>query len=199
MENISWLNIGVQVATISLAFLTGIYVLLTRQLVKRQVDPYIVVFVHHDNTRPTILQLVIRNIGAGVAKNIQFKIAKQLPSRAFGLDPNTAQDAQTMSDGALLAGIPALVPGEDRRIDWGQYGGLVKAIGDNQIEIEASFLTDDSRKLNTKSIVEIMSFKGTNASKHEPYKDIVDELRKINSSLHGLGSKSNTLKLKIDN
>ena len=38
-----------------------------------------------------------------------------------------------MSEGPLMNGIPALGPGECRKIDWGQYGGLKEAIGDSKI------------------------------------------------------------------
>ncbi len=200
MDELNWLNIGMLIATIALAFLTGAYVFLTKRLVKSQVDPYIVVFVHHDNTRPTILQLIIRNIGAAVANKITFEINGKMPSRAFGLEEKTAKDAVEMTDGPLISGIPALIPGEDRRIDWGQYGGLVKALGDKEITIEVTYYTDDSRKLTTTSIVEVKSFLGTNASKYDPYEGIVAQLKLINSTLSNLASRiDNSKKLSVEN
>ncbi|MCF8076085.1 MAG: hypothetical protein K9K63_00785 [Desulfotignum sp.] len=197
--SIDWLSVGMLLATIVLAFLTGAYVFLTKRLVKSQVDPYIAVFVHHDNTRPTIIQLIIRNIGAAVAKNIKFTINGSLPARAFGLEEKTSKEANKMVDGPLISGIPALIPGEDRRIDWGQYGGLMKSIGDKEIIIKAIYETDDSRKITTDSVVEVKSFLNTNASKYDPYEGIVKELEKISHQLNNIGSKESVLTLKVDN
>lgn len=44
-----------------------------------------------------------------------------------------------MKEGPLVEGIAALGPGDSRKIDWGQFGGLYKALDDEKIEITSDW------------------------------------------------------------
>lgn len=202
LSSIDWTSLGMLIATLALAFLTGAYVSLTKRLVKAQAYPNVLVYVHHDNTRPTILQIVIKNFGTATAKNINFEIYDKVPNRAFGLDPDTAAEAQTMEDGPIIEGIPSLPPNEERKIDWGQYGGLLKAIGDKQIKVKANYLNEENKKMITSSVLEIKSFKGTEgtvAVEYDPYKKIVEQLKSLNNEIRNVTSGNKIFKVQIEN
>ena len=54
-----------------------------------------------------------------IAHDISFEFSKSLPMRAWGIPLSEAKDAPKMDSGPLIEGIPALGPGEERKIDWG--------------------------------------------------------------------------------
>lgn len=64
---------------------------------------------------------------------------------AWGLTVKDSKDAETMTKGPLVDGIPGLAPGEKRRISWGQYGGLLKALGDEPVHITSFFKKNNSQ------------------------------------------------------
>lgn len=82
---LDWSDWVTSIATLILAILTFLYVRLTSKILTSQSDPCVVVTVVHDKDRPSILQLVARNVGSGLAKDIRFSFSHPLPSNAFGL------------------------------------------------------------------------------------------------------------------
>jgi hypothetical protein len=89
-------------------------------------EPKVIVYIKRDPNRPTLLCLVIENIGRDIAENVVFTTSRPIPSKAFGI-PGGA--AETMRAGPLVNGIPALGPGAPREIAWGQFDGLSAALG----------------------------------------------------------------------
>ena len=86
---ISLVDIGSSVttaATVILAFLTAIYVILTRKILQSQVEPCVVITVVHDEKRFSILQLVVENIGNGIAHDIKFEFSRSIPMKSMGLN-----------------------------------------------------------------------------------------------------------------
>jgi hypothetical protein len=158
---LDWTSIGMPVSTITLAVLTAMYVRLTKKLVEAQAEPCVIVFARRDEARPTVLQIIIKNTGKAVARDITFQISKKFPHRAFGLDRDSAPEAAPMTTGPLIDGIPALAPGEERRIDWDQYGGLSKALGDQEIEVICRFRRGTRALEPVRCVLEVKSFKTT--------------------------------------
>jgi len=171
------------IAALVLAFLTYKYVALTNKLLESQVNPYIIVTIYHDNDRPSIIQLIIENVGKGTAYDIKFILSRDIPERAFGLSETESKDAKKMEYGPLIDGISALNPGEKRIIDWGQYGGLKKYLGDIPVEIECNFKNQTMKKMSAvKSILDIKSFANTTAhasAVHDVARTLADILRNI--------------------
>jgi len=112
MSTVDWSAWVTAVATLILAILTFVYVRLTKRILESQSDPCIIVSVVHDNDRPTILQLIAKNIGNGLAHDISFEFSRPIPKNAWGLSKEQAKDVQPMEDGPFVLGIPALGPGE---------------------------------------------------------------------------------------
>lgn len=117
IASLDWSAWVTALATVVLAFLTFTYIRLTRETLEGQSDPCVIVSVAHDDERPTVLQLVVRNVGRGLAHDISFTFSRPIPSRAWGFSERNAPSAQNMTSGPLIDGIAALGPGEERKID----------------------------------------------------------------------------------
>ena len=178
-------------ATLVLAVLTGIYVWLTRRILDAQSDPCVIITVMHDEDRPSMLQLVVSNVGTGIANDIRLEFSRPLPAKAFGISEEEAKQPEEMTDGPLIDGIPALGPGECRKIDWGQYGGLKKALGDSQIVATCRFKKQEKEMKPMICPLDIASFKGTAAPKSSSAK-AADALEKISKSLNRIATNLKT-------
>jgi len=197
LEIANWSSWVTAVATFVLAFLTGIYVWVTHRILKAQSAPCVIVSVVHDDTRPSILQLVVRNIGRGLAHDVTFEASRPIPARAWGITLDKAQDPEIMSSGPLIDGIPALGPGEERRIDWGQYGGLFKCIGEEPIVVKCSCKKNGKLTPPTRCKLEVKSFAGTCVSERDPAVKLARELEKIAKELNHLGSGFHMLRVEL--
>ncbi len=96
--------------------MAAIYTRLTFRLVRLQAEPKVIVYVKHDLERPTILVIIIENIGRDIAYDITFKASKAIPTKAYGITVDEARPVGIMNDGPLIEGIPALGPGDFREI-----------------------------------------------------------------------------------
>jgi hypothetical protein len=195
-NSISW---GVWVpaaATVVLTVLTFIYVRLTKGMLEGQSNPCVIVSVVHDNERPTILQLVIRNVGSGLAQDITFEFSRPIPTRAWGISEKEANIAEPMTYGPLIEGVPALGPGEERRIDWGQYGGLMKNIGTEPVIVKCKFKKNGKAMPPIECKLDVKSFEGTQATE-SPNKKVARELEKIARDFHHLATGFNKLRIEI--
>ena len=169
-------------ATLTLAFLTYVYVRLTKNILEVQSDPCVIVVVRHDDDRSSVLQLVITNIGSGVARDVRFELSRPLPKQAWGLNPEKANPAETMTDGPLINGIPALGPGETRKTDWGQFGGLKAAIGGSPIVVTCKCKKGNKEMEPVECPLEIDSFVGTVAAE-SPASKIASNLEKLEKNI----------------
>ena len=144
------------------ALVTIVYTYFTARLVRSQSEPKVIVYVRHDVDRPSLLILVVENIGRDIARSITFKCSRPIPAEAFGIaGPN--REAKTMTKGPFVVGIPSLSPGDSRVITWGQYGGLAAAIGPTPIELEYTY-KHGRRTLAGSATLEVTSFANTDAS-----------------------------------
>lgn len=194
---LDWSDWVTSIATLILAILTFVYVRLTSKILSFQSDPCVILTVVHDKDRPSILQIVAKNVGSGLAKDIRFTFSHPLPCKAFGLTGLSSKKKEVMTEGPLINGIPALGPGECREITWGQYGGLKEAIADNKI-IGTCYFKKDSKEM--KPIIcplDIDSFYGTVASE-SPASKTAKELEKIAKSIGHFASGYHKLKVEIE-
>jgi hypothetical protein len=127
--------------TAFLVIVTYKYVWITQEQLKAFTSPYVVVYAKNDNARPTLIQIVIENVGRGVAMDVRFELSRPIPFGAWGVSEARARnpDEPVMLRGPLVHGIPALTPGETREINWGQYHGLRGLIGDDGVRVKCRF------------------------------------------------------------
>jgi len=178
-QSVDWTQFGMLGFTALLSVLTGVYVWLTHRLLRSQTDPCVIAYVRHDESRPSTLLIVVENIGKGLARDIRFESSLAIPNRAFGIDVQSAQTAETMKSGPLVHGIPALGPGDSRRLVWGQCGGLSKAIGDAVIYVTCCFKSQDKRSHRTECAFDIKSFVGTDLVDSDGARQCAKELKRL--------------------
>lgn len=184
------------IATVILASLTFIYIRITKRILEAQSNPCVIISVIHDEERPTILQLVIKNVGAGLAEDISFEFSRPIPARALGISEKDAKTVETFTSGPLVEGIPALGPSEQRKIDWGQYGGLAKNLGSEPIIVKCRFKKNGKLMPVVQCKLDVKSFKGTVATRR-PIAMIAKELEKISKDLQRLVTRFPELKVEI--
>jgi hypothetical protein len=184
-HSIDWSAWVTAIATLLLALLTFVYVRLTKGILENQSNPCVIVSVIHDDERPTVLQLVVKNVGTSVAQDISFELSRPIPARAWGISDEEAKSAEPMTDGPFIDGIPALGPGEKRRIDWGQYGGLKRNLGSAPIVVKCKFKKNGRTMKPMICKLDVKSFEGTVAAER-PIAKIAKELEKMSKDLHDL-------------
>jgi hypothetical protein len=195
-KSLDWSAWVQAIATIVLAILTFIYVRLTKRIIEAQSEPRVILSVIHDEARSSILQLVVRNVGSGLAQDISFQFSRPIPHRAFGISIDQAKTAEEMKDGPLIDGIPALGPGEERRIDWGQYGGLVKNLGGEPVIVKCMFKKNGKKMPPVECKLDVKSFKGIVAAE-VPIAKIARDIEEISNNLKLLLTIFDKLKVEI--
>jgi predicted nuclease of predicted toxin-antitoxin system len=152
-------------------------------LIYRQArDPEIVVYAQIDERRPSIINLVIENIGNSPAWNVSFSSSEPVPYRAFGIDK--LSDSEIMSNGPLINGIPCFGPRAKRVLTWGQFGGIRDKLGKECLDIEAIYFSKPAlsffrKKHKSISRLDIKSFECSDVSDHNWNKKIAEELKQI--------------------
>lgn len=182
-----WTAVAALAASAS-ACLAALYTWLTYRLVRSQKEPNVIVYVRHDESRPSLLQIVIENIGRGLATDVSFKASRPIPARAWGISEAEAKPSEPMTEGPLVHGIPGLGPGDSRKLTWGQYGGLKNALGDEVIEIVCRY--GDGRRRRQYSVVsklDVRSFAATDAVPSDAAR-VTRELERIAKAVENLGT-----------
>ena len=132
-----------EAATLTIALIATIVscaaVMIAFHAYRAQTDPNVIVYIEPDSKRPTIMLLIIENIGSGVAHEVGFSLPENFPENAFGPAPTGKTEFDKMSDGPLINGISSLPPGGRRVITWGQGGGLLDYMRGHPKEVKVSF------------------------------------------------------------
>jgi hypothetical protein len=196
----SWTEIGIFWTSVVLALVTVTATAFNYLLLRTQKDPEVIVYATPDDKRPSIINLIIENIGPGLAKNIEFTLPDYFPERAFGFED--APKPNNMEHGPLISGVPSLGPKAKRILTWGQYGGLYQGLGDEPVLIECMYSRDrivfpGRKKLKTDCLVDIKSFDGTDASDTNWDKKAVKELEKMTKAVSAVATGQRTLKVSI--
>lgn len=126
--------------------------------------PSVAIYAEVDRSRPSVVNLIIENMGTAPALNVQFDSSRPIPSKVFGM-PGDKPPLNDMNfeDGPFVVGIPVLHPHERRVMTWGQFGGLQRVLGSETISINAQFsyekpLVPWQSRLSQESRISIPSF-----------------------------------------
>ncbi len=196
-----WTEIGILCITAVMVLVTVTATAINYLFFRSQTDPEVIIYASPDERRPSIVILVIENIGRGLAKDISFTSSKPIPQKAFGFGEN-APTPRTMNHGPIINGIPSLGPNSKRIITWGQYGGLKKGICDDVIYITVTFRSDRIYGLGKRSHkvvcpIDIKSFAGTDAADYNWDQKAANQLEKIAKTLERLASGFQSLKVQL--
>lgn len=155
-----------------------------------QSHPDVVVYTEYDVKVPTIIFLVIANIGKSSARDVRFSSSRPIPEGAFGVtaDEVSRRAKKVFSNGPLIRGIPFLAPGAKRRIMWGQYPGLFATLGTDSIRIVATYRSRqndilDWQEHKTESLVEVASYQTTEMGDNDALRKIAKHTERIAAAL----------------
>lgn len=190
-NDVHWSVIGVFWASIVAAIIAVSATIINYLFFRSQVDPHLVVYATHDDRSPSIIFLIIENIGKSVAKDGRFEFSKPFPRDTFGFE-NPPQP-QILNKGPLFTGIPSLGPNAKRIITWGQYGGISALLGDGVVNVKVRFKGDlpgslFSKKYTVNCPLDIKSFEHTDASDHNWDKKSAEHLERIADTLVKIAS-----------
>lgn len=173
--------------------------------VLRGAQPQILIYYQPNPDTPSLIDLVLENVGGGNAFNITF--SKPLPINCFGIEKSGGEGLAVPK-----TGLPMIAPKQRYVFNGGQYAGLDDALG-GSLMVKASYKYQNpigfSRKASSSFVLGIRHLAGI-PTKTSPSQAIVEalkgpntttiqeicnELRKINKHL---GLISNSLDEKIN-
>ena len=160
---------------------------ITYVVYRASTDPEVIVYADIDKRRPSIMNLVVKNIGNGPASDITFKTSRPLPNRAFSIAiPEQMPD--TMSNGPIVSGVPYLAPRQELVITFGQIGGLKKYFGDSSITITSKCYRQKKLRpcrasITSQSKINITQFEQCDISDQNWDKRIAEALKTTNKEL----------------
>ena len=164
-----WLQLAMLVATIILvAASVGGFTI--NYYLRSHVDPDVVVYAAHDDRRPSVLIIVIENVGSSPAFDVRFELSRDIPKDAWSVNKlPDGRKLEAMREGPLIEGIPILGPGGRRVLTWGTFGGLRDTLGDTPVRVSATYESRrrfpwDPTEHTSTSVLEIRSFLATDAS-----------------------------------
>jgi len=174
------------VVTLILALLTGWYVWLTQGLLRAQTDAHVIVYPRFVGTRAPAIELVIENLGNGVARDIKFELSEDIPYQLSGWGKAPAQGVKLLKDGPLIEGMPFLAPRASRTFDWGDHPALHETLGKRVILVTCVFKSG-RRTLKTLSSLEVASFEHQCYLDSDGARQCAKELSRILEVLRGRG------------
>ena len=165
-----WIQVAMLVATIMLVLASVGGFTINYYLLRSHVDPDVVMYTAHDDRRPSILIIVIENVGATPAFDVRFKLPREIERKAAN-NPAKLIDPiwRPMREGPLVDGIPLLGPGGRRVLTWGSFIALRETFGDALVRVSATYESRrrfpwDPTEHMSNSVLEVRSFLATDAS-----------------------------------
>ncbi|WP_447888289.1 hypothetical protein [Serratia fonticola] len=181
------IQLGGFLINIFMALIAIIASLISYAIYSDSSSPDVITYLEQDKEVRTVMNLVIKNVGRGAAKNVKFK--KHVT--------NLNQENKKIDQGILASGIPYLAPGAERVIMLGSYHELESYFNNAPVKVDviysrAKSILFFSRKIEASSYLDINSFSGVfagdNSNENKIYKElgkIRGELSRINKTLNG--------------
>ena len=131
IDFIAFAQVASAAATVVLAVVAWLQVREVRTARIDQQRPHVIVDAGYSYR--DIISVVVRNIGAGAARNISFEFSEPLESGALS-DPEDRSKPFVVSDLPFLKeGIDYLAPGSEVSSGWDTYVGQLKLLGDKKL------------------------------------------------------------------
>ena len=169
-----WTQIGMFWTTVILAMTAVAAVAVSVRTWRAQIDPCVIMYVRRDEARPMCLDLIVQNVGKGLARNIELEWSGALPIRAF-------QSGHAELD---IKHIPALGPGVSWLVLWGEYDALENLLGSRVTYVTCKFFNHDGKELPPVVCpIEHRSFGAIDATDADGARQCAKELRRIGDAL----------------
>ena len=188
------------ILTVTTIWISLISLVIAYVIFNKQQDPEVIIYVALSKTHQSCLDLIVENVGAGVAYNLRITSSKALPIRAFGFK-SVGNKIEYSDDGLLAKGLQYFVPKEKRIQLWGQYAALKEALDDGSVEITAHYHGHRFGKLYAKkfhsvSVVDITSFMHMEASNSQF--ELISKIQKIEAQLKDTNRKLRDISESLD-
>lgn len=140
MSFVAFAQVASALATVVLAIVALLQVLEVRKARIEQQRPHIIV--DADYSHRSVIYVVVRNIGAGAAKNVSFEFSAPLKSTLQ--DPEGGPNSFVVSDLPYFKeGLDYLAPGSEIRSGWDTYINLLPLLAteglEDGIEVKTSY------------------------------------------------------------
>lgn len=97
----------------------------------KQSRPHILVQYRPNSDIPSMIDLVIENLGGGMARNVTF--SQPIPAKCYGIEKASGDCTEVLGDG-----LPAIAAAQKYVFDGGQYGGLADKL-EGKLELDISY------------------------------------------------------------
>lgn len=206
MDLVSVAQIASAVGTLILAALTFAYVLFTRSMVKELRETRLAqerpqVIVDADYSSNDVINLVVRNIGKGAAKEITFEFSAPMES-SWSLEEHS--EAVPLNELPYFKkGLDFLAPGAEISTLWDSYIGLFPLLRDRGpeegITITSKYKSLDGGSYETGWTINPLLLSGTLHTSEKGMKDLVKATERISKDLHKVvSSLNNELKVSTE-
>ena len=111
--------------------ITLVAVLVAYLALAKQSKPHILVHYRSNTNVQSIIDLVIENVGSGMASEVKFSVP--IPVSYYGIEKSSKKGFDILQDG-----LSALAVGQQLVYDGGQYGGLSERLG-KKLEVVVSY------------------------------------------------------------
>lgn len=191
MDFASIAQIASAIGTLVLAALTFVYVLLTREIVKearetRTIQERPEVIVDADYSDQDVVDVVVRNIGRGAAKDISFHFSTPMESSIS--TEKVSEDVPLNELPYFREGIEFLAPGAEIRAFWDTYVGLfplLRARGlEEGITITSKYKSLAGKHYETRWTINPLRLSGTPHVKRKGEHEIAKAVERISKDLH---------------
>lgn len=195
MDFVSIAQIVSAVGTLSLAALTFAYVLFTREMVKearetRTIQERPEVIVDADYSDQNFVDVVVRNIGKGAAKDITFDFSAPMESSSSIKENSDSVPLNELP--YFKEGMEFLAPGAEIRAFWDTYTGLLPLLREKElsegIAIVSKYKSLAGEPYETKWIVNPLRVSGTPHIVRRGEHEIAKAVESISKDLHRVTS-----------
>ena len=191
---VDWVGICSAAITAFMAFATWQMAKAAQKTLEAQNKPYVIVYAKQREDSPSVVQIIIENIGTAPAYDIKFSIPKNFALRAWGIS-NPTNNPTPLDSGPWIEGINQLAPKQKIVFYWGQYGGIKARLNGHVAKINVFFKnTLGKNQQKTENILDINDFEGAVAS--TPVS--VQQLYEINKIQKTLTELKNLLHTKLE-
>lgn len=175
------IQIGGFIINIFMALIAIVASLISYAIYSDSSSPDVIVYIEQDRQARIMLNLIIKNVGRGSAKNIKFKKSTTEKDKSISI----------LDKSILSTGIPYLAPGAERIIMLGSYSDVNNLLDNSIVKIDSTYnrtrkILFFSRKIKTSSYLDIVSFTGVLASDNSNENKIYSELKRIKSELSNM-------------